>query len=758
MDMMEKHHNQQLIQRIVPLEASSDPPVDSSPNLIAPILRRWYIVLIVFLVICTIGIPAVWFLIKPAYATTAAIRVAPIISSILFSDKESEGVIPMYQNFMNTQADLIKSDQVLQRVADNLMDKKMRFFEGAANPVAKLRKALIDEDISVIPGRKNELIMITMENQDTTEAVQIVDAFVKAYMAIEVSKETEGGDHKLAVLESERKVLADKLQRQRQNIRQMAEEYGSVVLTERQEMMLKRVADLQAELTKIQTRRITLDTQQQLLGQVSQQETSAGTLFRMRYEFINADPIFQVLSSNITQLDQGLIVAKQTLAPTNPELKRKAELLEVLKRRLEEKRNELGKTFDDLMTQELAKNHEGQLTNVTIELTQIADYEKRLQDMLAKENSETIELGRKNLAIQDQQEQLELTKELYDTVRRRIQQLEMERKRPARISIAFNANVAPVPNKRIKYTVALIFGSLAAACSLALLMGRADHSLYTPDDITKRVGVRIIGTTTNVDSFDTPRLPEQISCDYQTIRANLGLLNEDGIPNKLVVTSPGMRDGKTTFSINLATSLAKAGKKVLLIDGDLRKPDIRRILNLPKGSRGLQDFIWDGNFEKVVQSSSAGFDVLATDLRNMSDAFELLSQRHVIKNLNTISTEYDHVIIDTPPVLAFPDALVWAKMAEGVILTSFSGRTTGNDLKETLERLEQINVKILGTVFHNVSNNYSYNRYAYGYYTNRAAAHRNGNNHRKDKKTMFLMPIENFTKDSKTSKSSKKNI
>ena len=166
MNMMEKHPDQQSVQRIVPLEASAASQADSSPSLIKPILRRWYIVLLTFLVICAIGIPVVWFLIKPTYAATAAIRVAPIIPSILFSDKDSEGVIPMYQNYMNTQATLIKSDQVLQRVADDLVDKKLKFFESDANPVAKLRKALIDEDITVLPGRRSELIMITMESQN----------------------------------------------------------------------------------------------------------------------------------------------------------------------------------------------------------------------------------------------------------------------------------------------------------------------------------------------------------------------------------------------------------------------------------------------------------------------------------------------------------------------------------------------------------------------------------------------------------------
>jgi len=644
----------------------------------------------------------------------------------------------MYKNFVNTQVDLIKSDQVLQRVADDLVDRKLGFLEGTAEPVARLRDALIDGDITVTADAKSELIKVMMESRNPAEAAQIVDAFVKAYMAIEVSKEAKGGDQKLAVLESEHKVLDGKLQQQRQTIHQMAEEYGSVALTGRQEMMLQRVASLQAELTKIQTRRITLEAQQQLLEQTNRQEIMPEEMLKMRYEFINSNPMIQALSSNFTQLDQGLIVAKQTLAPANPELKRKTDLLEALRNRLEEKRQELGKTFDSMMTEELAKNQQGRLTNVKIELAQIADYEKRLEDMLAKENIETIELGRKHLAIQDQQEQLVLTKELYDTVRRRIQELEMERKRSPRISVAYNANIAPVRNKRIKYTAALIFGSLAAGCFLALVMGKADYSLYTPGDVAKRIGVRIIGTTTSTNYLDRLELPNQVANDYQTIRANLGLLDGGGIPNKLVITSAGIREGKTTFSINLATSLARSGKKVLLIDGDLRKPDVRRLLNLPKDSGCLQDVLCGRKFENAVHSvPSAGFDVLTANSRNASDIFEILSPPQVGEYLNTISAKYDHVIIDTPPVLAFADALLWAKMADGVILTSFAGHTEEQDLREALERLAQIKVKVLGTILNNVRVGYSYNRYGYSYYTDQATA-RYGR--RRNDKAALLLP------------------
>lgn len=757
---IQKYQEQQLVQQLISPEAAAADRVDSSPSLVMPIIRRWYVVLITFLLMCGIGIPAVWFLVKPLSEATAAIRVAPIIQSILFNDKDSEGVIPMYKNFINTQADLIVSEQVFQRAVDDLVDKNLAFFKkpGTAEmlknkligqedvgPVALLKQALTDGDLSVVPGRDSELIKISMRGDNPAEMSQIVNSIVKAYMAIVVSEETKGGDQKLTVLESERNVLADKLEKQHQTIRQMAEEYGTVALTSRQEMMLQRVASLQAELTKLQTRRITLEAQLQLEEGTNEQGIEPEKLLKLRYEFINADQTILALTQNIAQLDQGLLLAKQTLAPTNPELKQKADLLDALKARLEERKQEVGKNFDSMMAEELAKSHKDQLVNAKAELAQTADYEKRLKDMLVSENTETIELGRKQLAIQDQQEQLQLTKDLYDTVRRRIQELEMERKRPARISVAYNANVAPVPSKRIKFTAALIFGSLAFGVLLALMLDKADHSLRTPGDLTKRIGVRIIGTTVNADYIDKPRLPQQIDNDYQTILANLGLMNGGAIPNKLVITSAGMQDGKTTFAINLATSLARSGKKVVLIDGDMRKPDIGRLLNLPKGSRGLQDLLWGKNLESVVCSfPSSGFDVLAADSRNMSDALGLLSLPHVGKVLDDVGAKYDHVIIDTPPVLAFADALVWAKMADGVILTSFAGHTEERDLKETLDRLSQIKVKVLGTILHNVRTGSSYNRYGYSYYSQSASAKESRS---RNSRIMLLLPTQKDNKE-----------
>jgi capsular exopolysaccharide synthesis family protein len=385
-----------------------------------------------------------------------------------------------------------------------------------------------------------------------------------------------------------------------------------------------------------------------------------------------------------------------------------------------------------------------ELLNARSQFEQAVAYENRLREKLANEDSQTVELGRKQLAIEEMKEQLASMKELYDTFGRRIQDLEMERKRPARVSVAYSADIANIQDKRIKFTMAIVFAAMACGVFGAIVRDKMDLSLYTPDDVVKRIGIRIIGTTTSPRTVKKALLSRQMAEDYQTIRANLGLLDGGGMPKKLVITSPGMRDGKTTFSVNLATSLSRSGKKVLLIDGDLRKPDIGRLLNVPRDARRLQDALVENKLEGAVFAvPSAGLNVLAASSHSSIDPYELLASPHVAKQIDKISEGYDHMIIDTPPVLAFPDALLWAKMAGAVILTGFAGQTTSPDLKDTKERLVEIGVRILGTVLSNVPVGHSYYRYGYDYYTRGGRTARSA---REDAGRPLLSPMDDSEK------------
>jgi capsular exopolysaccharide synthesis family protein len=733
MDTIEKYEGASIERSPTGFEMPPASEGASISGLIVAVLRRWYIAVLVFLVMCVIGIPAIWLLLEPRYDVTGAIRVAPILANILTGEAD-KGEISNYQSFMNTQAKMIVSPQVVQRVADDLANKHLTFFEdqitgiGARlrrrienskvkpDPANILKQAIYDGIITPSSARNSELVEVTMTGDNPEEAKKIVDAFIQAYMLVEVSSSLQGRDQQLTVLENERKVLTDKLESQREAIRQLGQEYGSVTLTGRQDMMLGRVSSLLAEQTKVEARRMGLETQIKLLEE-KKPSSLPDELMRMREEYINSDVTVLELTKQMAQMEQDAMLSRLTMVPGNPMLQQKEDFVKTFQTRLDEKREEVGKKVDERMSKQVDKVNADRLANARLDLEQTVVYENRLREMLAKEDAQTVELGRKQLAIEEMKEQLASTKEIYDTIGRRIQELEMERKRPARVSVAYNADISNVRDKRVKLTLAIIFGALACGLFGAIVRDKADLSLHTPDDVARCIGIRIIGTTTSPRTVKQALLSRQMAEDYQTIRANLGLLDDGGMPKKLAITSPGPRDGKTTFAVNLATSLSRSGKKVLLIDGDLRKPDIGRLLNIPRESRYLQDVLLGNKSEKAVRVvSSNGLYVLASDSQSSIDPYELLASPQTAKQIDNISEDYDHVIIDTPPVLAFPDALLWAKMAGAVILTGFADQTTSPDLKETKERIDEIGVRILGTILSNVPVGHSYYHYGYGYY------------------------------------------
>lgn len=716
-----------------PIEGEGD--VEPPLNIAGALLRRWYIVLLTFVVLCAAGIPAIWLLIQKSYVVSGAIRVDPIIPNILTGE---DGGMSNYTTFMTTQAMMITSPQVVTKVAKDLSNKGLEFFEIRTNTLAAklarrlgrkdikpdsekvLRDAILDELITAGPLRKGEHIIVSMTWPNANESVRIVDSFIREYMALEGTSVSNREERDLATLEGEQKILASKVESYQSDISKMAKEFGTKMLAGRYDMKMMVVGKLLTELMTAKARRIAIQArvkfQEDERERTKEEPVSLDEWVRLREEYVNNDSGVMARTTNVIALEQGLINARQNLAPGNPQIQQKEELLASLRKSLDEEKEKARAEFNDLLEKQRESDDKKLLSDHKKLLEEALTHENEIQALVDKEDAETIDLGTKNLAILELQDQLALAKGMYDAISRRIQEFEMERKRPARIYVDTNAHIAQILDKRAKYTAALVFGAMALGMLLAFLKEKADRSLRTPDDVARRIGLRIIGTTTSTHTIKPARLPELVAGDYQAIRANLGLLEGEGMPRRLVVTSPGMREGKTTFAVNLAISTSKSGKKVLLIDGDLRNPSIASLLGLPKGSRGLQDVLLGKALHDSIHSAN-GLDILAADSGNISDAFELLAASVTEHRLAEIGRDYDHVIIDTAPVLAFADALIWAKIADGVILTCFAGQTTGPNLMKAKQRLVEMNANVIGTVLSNVELDDSYHPYGYHYYS-----------------------------------------
>ena len=200
---------------------------------------------------------------------------------------------------------------------------------------------------------------------------------------------------------------------------------------------------------------------------------------------------------------------------------------------------------------------------------------------------------------------------------------------------------------------------------------------------------------------------------FQKVIINMDYINIDEKYKVLQFTSTLAPEGKTTFLTTLAYLIAKRGKKVILVDLDLRKPKLHRVFNTPN-KNGLTDYL-SGKIDYtqlIAHSEIFGFDHIITGEKTTAivNVLEANKMRELIKKLRE---NYDYVLLDTPPVIAVSDALYVAKNADGIIFIVAQGVAKKNLVKEAIQTLRSNNVPIIGTVLTQV--NTKSGTYGYGY-------------------------------------------
>lgn len=194
-----------------------------------------------------------------------------------------------------------------------------------------------------------------------------------------------------------------------------------------------------------------------------------------------------------------------------------------------------------------------------------------------------------------------------------------------------------------------------------------------------------------------------ITEQYRILRTNLQHAEVTPVPRVVMVTSAVHSEGKTITSVNLAFTLAQdASKRVLLVDGDLRKGTVRRVLGLD-AQPGLADYLADGAVDPgpLVSVGLPNLQVWAAGALPRNPV-ELLGSQRMQEVLKGLRTRFDIVILDSPPVLPVTDAGVIGQQVDGVILVVRAGRTQRRVVEEAHQRLRQMKIRLLGTVLTHV--------------------------------------------------------
>lgn len=205
-----------------------------------------------------------------------------------------------------------------------------------------------------------------------------------------------------------------------------------------------------------------------------------------------------------------------------------------------------------------------------------------------------------------------------------------------------------------------------------------------------------------------------ISEQFRTIRTNIKFSMPDDELKTIVVTSASMKEGKSTISANIACMFAQEGKKVLLIDGDMRKPTVHYTFTL-KNVYGLSNLLTKQcTIEETMQESDVEGLTIITSGPIPPNPAELIASKQMESLLDSLKEEFDYIIFDAPPVLSVTDAQIFSNKCDATILVINSGETQKNAIVKAKELLDLSKANIIGVVMNNV--NLKKDHYYYQYY------------------------------------------
>ncbi|MEK4357135.1 CpsD/CapB family tyrosine-protein kinase [Paenibacillus sp. FSL M7-1455] len=194
-----------------------------------------------------------------------------------------------------------------------------------------------------------------------------------------------------------------------------------------------------------------------------------------------------------------------------------------------------------------------------------------------------------------------------------------------------------------------------------------------------------------------------ISEVYRLLRTKIHYLSKDHESKLIMVTSALAGEGKTTTICNLATTYALEGKKVLLIDADLRKPSLHRIFSLPN-NHGLSTLLTGGtSAQSAIQETMVGYLSLLPSGPVPMNPSELIDSTAMRELLESLKQDYDVILIDTPPVLAVTDPVITSTLCDGVVMVVATGRVKKDHLRKAKEQLDHVNARMLGIVLNRMN-------------------------------------------------------
>ena len=560
--------------------------------------------------------------------------------------------------------------------------------------------------LTVAPVRNSRLVDVTYRSPDPGVSSRVANALARQYIEQNLEFKYLATKEATEFLNARTAEQRKALEESEQALQKYREKTGAVALEDRQNIVVQRLADLNAAVTRARTDRIEKEAIYNQIRAIQSDRTAVDT-----FPAILNNTFIQQLKGQLNELQRLQAQLAEKLGARHPEMVKVQSAIETTETRINA---EVQKVVQALRNDYLAA----------------AANERALQTSLDQQRAEAQELNRAAIQYGALQRDATANQTMFTGL--------LERSRETGISSELRtSNIRVVdaaetprrpssPNKLSNLFFAFLGGAFLGI-GLALFVEYLDGRIKQPDEIKTQLGLPFLGMVPAFavkDIMGSPLIgngvPHEFGEAFRGIRTSVLFSSAEVGSKSIVVTSTGPGEGKSVISANLAMSLALAGQRVLLIDADMRRPKTHELFDVSLEPGLSNVIVGDAKASEAVKRTSTPNLWLLVAGKNPPNPAELLGSGRFKDFLGSLAEHFDWIIIDSPPVMAVTDASVVAHSVTGVIFVVGSEMTNKGAAKAALEQLDFAKARYVGAILNRVDvrrNPYYYSRYYRREYT-----------------------------------------
>lgn len=698
-----------------PLQNVQQGDIDLSELISIFYRRRWIMLGVVAIIVCL----GFFYTItrKPIYETTAEIVVVANSAGPSASSSDISIISDLQaltrSRSIDTQAAILSSKNLLKKAYESLpIDLRENGFGSQKIPSWAWK----------ITSKKNtDVIDITIKSYDPVAASTLANNISAAYFQRDLEKNQQATSQARKYAEEQLDLIDADLAKANSELSSYKQKTGIVSPDTQVQKIAEHIAKLQIDNDAAEVELAANKKQVSALqDQVSEQQPTI-----VASTTIARNPEFSAVLDKITQLNSDRARLLEEYTPGSPEIdkidgqiKREKEQLNSLAENIVMSKNESRNPIKDAILTDYSRGVAAQASSEARvkAVGSVLDVAENKSKALPEEERVLEGLMQKVALLQRTNEMLsEKCYALRLNERAMLPNGEL-------ISDAEVPESPSYPDTKRNIMLFMILGTMISV-GVAMILERLDCRIHDQVLIDKYIGVPTLSAIPEIPE-DMPHLiidsgsSSLLSESYRILRNNIAFSSIDNPVKLLAITSPGRGEGKSTTSANLAIAMAMDGKKVLLMDCDLRRPSMHRMFKVTR----------DRGFTSVVTGACTLEEaIIATDVENLfilpsgplpPNPSEFLNSQHSRELFREVEALYDMVIIDCPPSVGLSDVQVISTIAEGILLLVCMDRTLRPHLQIAMRTLKQVNAPLIGTIINRMELRKPgyYNYYKYYYY------------------------------------------